>query len=177
MGLIKLDFLVAAPVEHVWNLGLQAEKIPEWQFDVVAVKGISGPIDHKGTKYILVYKKAGILLNSPVEVSRFEPENLTIETTGQTPLGGHFKSCTTMRAINEQTTRVDWAMVYKLPGWIFGVLMDRLLFEWAFKKTVQKYNKRFKMLAEKTFSQNDNSQVKRYTKEMDITSDETKANY
>jgi hypothetical protein len=53
MGLIKLDFLVAAPACHVWNLGLHAEKIPEWQFDVVAVKGIS-PIEHKGTKYILV---------------------------------------------------------------------------------------------------------------------------
>lgn len=159
MGFIKLDFLVDAPVEHVWNLGLQAQKIPEWQFDVIAVKGISGPIDHKGTKYILVYKKAGILLNSPVEVSRFEPENLTIETTGQTPLGGYFKSCTTMWAINEQTTHVDWVMDYKLPGWIFGVLMDRLLFEWAFRKTVQKYNKKFKMLAEKTFSQNDNSSV------------------
>lgn len=152
MGFIKLDFLVDAPVEHVWNFGLQAEKIPEWQFDVVAVKGISGPIDHKGTKYILVYKKAGILLNSPVEVSRFEPENLTVETTGKTPLGGYFKSCTVMRAINEQTTHVDWVMDYKLPGWIFGVLMDRLLFEWAFRKTVQKYNKKFKMLAEKTFS-------------------------
>jgi len=49
MGFIKLDFTVAATVEHVWSFGLQAEKIPEWQFDVVAVKGISGSIDRKGT--------------------------------------------------------------------------------------------------------------------------------
>lgn len=149
MGFIKLDFTVAAPVEHVWNFGLQAEKIPEWQFDVVAVKGISGSIDRKGTKYNLVYKKAGILLSSPVEVSRFEPEKLTIETTGQTPLGGYFKSCTTMRRINEQMTHVDWIMDYKFPGWVLGGLMDRLLFEWAFRKTVQKYNNNFKSLAEK----------------------------
>jgi uncharacterized membrane protein len=151
MGVIELDFTVAAPVEHVWGLGLQAEKIPEWQFDVVAVKGISGTIDRKGTKYILVYKKAGIHLNSPVEVSCFEPENLTVETTGKTPLGGYFKSCTMMRSINEHMTRVDWTMNYKLPGWVFGVLMDRLLFEWAFRKTVQIYNKNFKLLAEKTY--------------------------
>jgi uncharacterized membrane protein len=94
-----------------------------------------------------------------VEISRYEPENLTIETTGQTPLGGYFKSCTTMRAIDKQTTRVDWVMDYKLPGRIFGVLMDKLLFEWAFKKTVQKYNKNFKLLAEKTFSQINNSSI------------------
>ncbi|HHY82839.1 MAG TPA: SRPBCC family protein [Clostridiales bacterium] len=153
MGFIKLDFTVNAPVEHVWNFGLQADKIPEWQFDVAAVKGISGPIDRKGIKYILVYKKAGILLNSPVEVSRFEQENLTVETSGQTPLGGYFKSRTTMRRINEQMTHVDWVMDYKLPGWVFGVLMDKLLFEWAFRKTVQKYNKNFKMIAEETFLQ------------------------
>ena len=151
MGFIKLDFTVAAPAEHVWSFGLQAEKIPEWQFDVVAVKGISGPIDRKGIKYILVYKKAGFLLDSPVEVSRFEPENLTVETTGKTPLGGYFKSRTTMRRINEQSTHVDWVMDYRLPGWFFGVLMDRLLFERAFRKTVQKYNDNFKMLAEKPF--------------------------
>ncbi|HEY8500147.1 MAG TPA: SRPBCC family protein [Clostridia bacterium] len=159
MGFIKLYFTVAAPVEHVWSFGLQTEKIPEWQFDVVAVKGISGPINRKGTKYILVYKKAGILLSSPVEVSRFEPENLTVETTGKTPLGGYFKSCTKMRRINEQMTHVDWVMDYRLPGWILGALMDKLLFEWAFRKTVQKYNKNFKMLAEKTFYQNEDNSV------------------
>ncbi|NLC68384.1 MAG: hypothetical protein GX754_06290 [Clostridiaceae bacterium] len=159
MGFIKLDFTVVAPVEHVWSFGLQAEKIPEWQFDVIAVKGISGSISRKGTKYILVYKKAGILLSSLVEVSRFEPENLTVETTGKTPLGGYFKSCTKMRHINEQMTHVDWAMDYRLPGWILGVLMDRLLFEWAFRKTVRKYNENFKTLAEKTFYRNKDNSV------------------
>jgi hypothetical protein len=97
VGFIKLDFDVAAPVEHGWSFGLQADKIPKWQFDVVAVRGISGQIDRKGTRYTLVYRKAGILLNSPVEVSRYETENLAIETMGRTPLGGCFRSCTRMR--------------------------------------------------------------------------------
>jgi len=48
-------------------------------------------------------------------------------------------------------THVDWVMDYRLPGWIIGVLMDRLLFQWAFRKTVQQYNKNFKRLAEETF--------------------------
>ncbi len=109
-----MDFTVAAPVEHVWNFGLQAEKIPEWQFGVVTVKEISNSIDHKETKYTLVYKKAGMLFNSPVEVSRFEPENLTEVTAGQTPLRGYFKTCTTMRCINEQMRYVDWVMLSRL---------------------------------------------------------------
>jgi uncharacterized membrane protein len=150
MGCIKLDFDVNAPVEQVWEFGLQAERIPEWQFDVVAVKGITGPIDHQGVKYTLVYKKAGRLLDSPVEVSRFEPENWTIETTGRTPLGGFFRSRTIMKSTGKTGTHVDWTMDYRLPGWFIGVLMDKLLFEKAFQRTVQKYNENFKMQAEIT---------------------------
>ncbi len=148
MGLIKLDFDVDAPVERVWDFGLQAVRIPEWQFDVVAVKGIDGPIDCKGTKYILVYQKAGRLLESPVEVSRFEPETWTVETTGRTPLGGYFKSRTEMSAVAKNRTHIDWVMDYRLPGWFVGVLMDKLLFQMAFKRTVQRYNTNFKVLAE-----------------------------
>jgi uncharacterized membrane protein len=159
VGFIKLDFTVAAPVEYVWSFGLQVERIPEWQFDVVAVKGVDGSLDREGTTYTLVYKKAGVLLNSPVEVSRYEPENLTIETTGQTPLGGYFRSCTTMRRIGQQMTHVDWVMDYRLPGWIIGVLMDRLLFQWAFRRTVQQYNKNFKRLAEEAFVKSGHNSV------------------
>ncbi len=56
MGYIRLNFFVNAPIEEVWAFGLQAEKIPLWQYDVVRIEGITGTIDHKGTEYTLVYK-------------------------------------------------------------------------------------------------------------------------
>ncbi len=149
MGYIRLNFFVNAPIEEVWIFGLQADKIPLWQYDVVRIKGITGAIDRAGIKYTLVYKKAGRLLDSPVEVSRFEPENKTIETTGITPLGGYFKSKTVMEKSGDTVTHVKWEMDYRLPGWLVGVLLDKLLFKRAFKMTVQKYNANFKDIIEK----------------------------
>lgn len=108
MGYILLDLIVNAAIKDVWHFGLQAEKIPQWQYDVVKVKGIAGTIEHSGTKYTLVYKKAGRLLESPVEVSRFEPENYTIETTGITPIKGFFKSTTVMEKLSDTMTHVKW---------------------------------------------------------------------
>lgn len=151
MSKIELEFHVRAPVEAVWEFGLQAEKIPRWQYDVVEVKGIAGPIDRAGKTYTLVYKKAGRLLESPVEVSRFEPENRIIETTGLTPLGGYFRSKTAMEAAGAGATHVKWEMDYRLPGWFMGVLLDKLLFKRAFKRTVEKYNENFKDAIEKEF--------------------------
>ena len=154
MGFIRLNFLVNAPIEEVWIFGLQAEKITLWQYDVVRVKGITGVIDRAGIKYTLVYKKAGRLLDSPVEVTRFEPKNNIIETTGITPLGGYFKSKTVMEKTNDTMTHIKWEMNYRLPGWFIGVLLDKLLFERAFKMTVQKYNQNFKNIIEKEFPNN-----------------------
>ena len=152
MGYIKLDFYVNVAIKEVWLFGLQAEKIPLWQFDVVRVKGITGTIDRAGTKYTLVYKKAGRLLESPVQVSRFEPENYTIETTGITPMGGFFKSTTVMEKSSDTITHIKWDMIYRLPGWFIGVLLDKLLFERAFKMTVEKYNFNFKNIIEKEYT-------------------------
>ncbi len=149
MGYILLHFNVNAAIYDVWQFGLQANKIPLWQYDVVKVKGITGTIDHSGTKYTLIYKKAGRFLESPVEVTRFEPENYTIETTGITPIKGFFRSTTVMEKLSDTITHVKWEMNYRLPGWFLGVLLDKLLFQRAFKKTVEKYIFNFKNVIER----------------------------
>jgi len=143
MGCILLHFTVNAAIYDVWQFGLQADKIPLWQYDVVRVKGITGAIDHSGTKYTLVYKKAGRFLESPVEVTRFEPEKYTIETTGVTPVKGFFRSTTVMEKLSDTITHVKWEMNYRLPRWFLGVLLDKVLFQWAFKKTIEMYVKNF----------------------------------
>ena len=53
-----------------------------------------------------------------------------------------------MSAVTKNRTHIDWVMDYRLPGWFVGVLMDKLLFQMAFKRTVQRYNTNFKVLAE-----------------------------
>lgn len=42
-------------------------------------------------------------------------------------------------------------MTYSLPGWFIGILLDKLLFQRAFKKTVEKYIINYKNVIEKEF--------------------------
>jgi len=42
MGLVRYTYRVDAPPELVFEFGLKAERIPEWNTSVIEVKDISG---------------------------------------------------------------------------------------------------------------------------------------
>ena len=146
MSTIRLSFDVDKPLSEVWKLGLDSERIPEWQFDVSAVKDATGSLAGPGYTYTLVYRMWGRDFDSPVQITRFEPPH-TIETSGITPLGGFFRSTTHMQTI-ESRTHVEWHMEYQLPLGVIGKLLDFLIFRKAFKNTVKKYCENFKAVAE-----------------------------
>ncbi len=146
MSTIKLSFDVNRPLSEVWEFGIDCRRIPEWQFDIAAVKGINGPIQGVGYTYTLIYRLMGRNFASPVKITRFEPPH-TLETSGRTPIGGFFKSMTLMQATNT-ATHVDWQMHYQLPLGFLGRIMDLILFRNAFEKTVRKYNENYKAVAE-----------------------------
>ncbi len=146
MSVIRLSFDIDAPLSQVWELGTNPSRIPEWQFDVIDVLDAPNRIESVGQTYSIVYRRFGRDLPSAVEVTKFNPKHL-VETSGNTPLGGYFKSETVMTP-EKNRTHIYWTMEYKLPGWFIGSLMDLLLFRHAFKKTVQKYNLNYKAIAE-----------------------------
>ncbi len=146
MSTIKIGFDVERPLSEVWHFGLDSSRIPEWQFDISDVKGVSGPIQGVGYTYTLIYHMWGRDLDSPIQVTRFEPPH-TLETSGRTPIGGSFRSTTHMKAI-ESGTHVDWQMDYQLPLGFIGSMLDVLLFRKAFENTVRKYNDNFKAVVE-----------------------------
>lgn len=57
-----------------------------------------------------------------------------------------------MEKSSDTITHIKWDMIYRLPGWFVGVLLDKLLFERAFKMTVEKYNYNFKNIVEKEYT-------------------------
>lgn len=146
MSTIKLSFEVDKPLSEVWQFGVDSSRIPEWQFDISAVRGASEPIQGVGYSYILIYRIWGRAFDSPVHITRFEPPQL-LETSGRTPIGGFFRSTTQMQPAGSGT-HVDWQMEYQLPLGIFGKMLDFLLFRKAFERTVRKYNDNFKAVAE-----------------------------
>lgn len=148
MGNIKFEVIVNAPLQQVWDLGRTASRIPEWQFDISSVEDCPGQVEQAGTRYILIYMKAGRRLASPVEVTRYEPEKHFIETTGKTPIGGYFRSSTRMES-EGSSTRVMWNMDYELPGGFIGRALDIIIFREGFRRTVRRYIANLKALAER----------------------------
>jgi len=143
---INLTFKVDASLQQVWEFGLLPARIPDWQFDILAVRDAPEQICAAGQSYTLVYRRFGRDLPSRVTVSRYEPPT-TVQTEGKTPLGGYFRSTTCMQP-DGGGTRVDWSMDYRLPGGPLGGLLDALIFRRAFEQTVRKYNENFKAVIE-----------------------------
>ncbi len=146
MPTIRLDFDVDKPLPDVWQFGLDTTRIPEWQFDISAIKGAAGPVQGVGYRYTLIYRMWGSSFESPVQITRYEPPH-TMETSGRTPIGGFFRSTTHMQAV-KSGTRVDWQMEYQLPWGFIGKILDFLVFRKAFEGTVRKYNDNFKAVVE-----------------------------
>ena len=146
MSTINLEFDVEKPLPEVWQFGLESNRIPEWQFDISAVKDASGSITGVGYAYTLVYRMWGRDFDSPVQITRFDPP-YTLQTSGRTPIGGFFRSMTHMQA-TATGTHIEWQMDYQLPLGLLGNMLDFLIFRKAFESTVRKYNDNFKAVVE-----------------------------
>lgn len=146
MGTISLNFHVDVPLERVAMLYQQLERIPEWQYDILEVKDVSGPLDHVGASYTLVYWRMGRRLEQRMLVTHNDPPRV-MQQTANTPLGGRMTSTTHLEA-SEGGTDIHWQMEYRLPGGLVGVILDKVLFRVAFERTVKQYNENFKALAE-----------------------------
>ena len=146
MGRIRLDFHVNVPVEQVATLFQQVERVPEWQYDILEVKDVSGPLDHVGASYTLVYWRMGRRLAQRMVITKFEPLKM-MEQTANTPLGGRMTSATRLESVPGGTD-IHWQMDYRLPGGLIGDIADRLLFRAAFERTVKEYMENLKALVE-----------------------------
>ena len=64
MANYTISTLVAAPIEHVFDLWIDVQRMGEWVGGVTGVTDVSGPIDRLGTTYVVHFGP----VNSPTEV-------------------------------------------------------------------------------------------------------------
>ncbi len=146
MGHIRESIHIDAPIEQVWELGAKCERYTEWQTGVVEIRDCSGPIDHVGAKYSLVYKSMGRRLEGTFEVTRAEKPRL-IEQKGTIPGGGRGTSVQTAEPAGGGTD-VTFTMDYELPGGFVGGMADKLFMERALERDIRHSNENFKALCE-----------------------------
>lgn len=146
MGHIRESIHVDAPIDQVWELGANCERYPEWQTGVVEVRDCTGPIDHVGAKYTIVYKSMGRRLEATFQVTRAEKPRL-VESKGTVPGGGHATSLQSAEPAGGGTD-LTFTMDYELPGGFVGGLADKLFMERALERDIRHSNENFKALCE-----------------------------
>lgn len=146
MGHIRETFHVKAPLDVCWDIGTDANRLPEWQEGVVEVKDVTGKLDRIGAGYTSVFQIAGRRLEGRFEVSKVESPRL-MELTGTTPGGGRAKfTVRSESAGNGTDTTVE--IEYDLPGGVAGTIADKLFMERALERQVRHSNENFTALCE-----------------------------
>ena len=146
MGHIRESIHIDAPIDQVWELGADCKRYPEWQTGTVEVKDCTGPIDHVGATYTVVYKSMGRKLEATFEVTRAEKPRL-VEQKGTVPGGGHATATQTLE-MADGGTDLTFTMDYELPGGFVGGMADKLFMERALERDIRHSNDNFKALCE-----------------------------
>jgi len=73
MGLARQTILIEATPERVWEVLVDAERLPAWNAEVVAVENVTGPLDHAGAGYTQVFTAGGREVRGRFEIVAAEP--------------------------------------------------------------------------------------------------------
>lgn len=73
MGVVRQSVQIDAPPERVWEVLVDAERLPEWNEELVAVEDANGPLDHPGASYTQVFRAGGRDVRGRFEVVAAQP--------------------------------------------------------------------------------------------------------
>jgi uncharacterized membrane protein len=146
MGKVNYTHRVDAPPDRVFELGLKAERIPEWFQSIVEVKDISGPLDRVGSAYTALMKIAGQPLEVRWEVVRVEKPTYS-ELKGTAPGGGR-ATYIAKNVLSGTGTEVSVELQYELPGGFLGQFADKLFVERTIERDLRHAAENFKAIVE-----------------------------
>lgn len=146
MGHVVNTIHIDASPERVFEYGLNAERLPEWNATFAEVKDISGPLDRVGASYTSVLKIAGRRLESRWEVTRFEKPTY-FEMAGTAPGGGR-ATVITRNEPADGGTKSTVELDYELPGGFLGGFVNKLFVERAIERDVKHTSENFKAIVE-----------------------------
>ncbi len=124
MGHYRKTFRIEAPIEGLWELMSDPDRLPEWNGAFDRVESATGPLDKVGTTYTQVMRVAGIELKGHWEITEVEPSRR--RRFQGTPPG--CAACTGSETFETVNGGTDYTveMDYTLRGGPVGVAIDRL---------------------------------------------------
>lgn len=146
MAHVVTHYRIDAPPDRVFELGANAERIPEWQTNIVEVRDVTGKLDHVGAAYTAIMKIAGRRLEARWEVAKVEKPYYT-ELRGSAPGGGRATTITRIAPAGDGSD-CTFELDYELPGGFIGDLAFKLFAERSVERDVRHSNENFKAIVE-----------------------------
>ena len=147
MGHAQLSEHINAPIDHVWDLQVSCERLPEWNVNVVEVKDCPARLDTVGAKATTIGRVMGRKLEGHAETIKADkPHAFAQKLTGA---GGVTGSITASFAEAGGGTDLTVGIDYSFPAGFFGGIAEKLLggsIERDFKHSMEN----FKELCEAT---------------------------
>jgi uncharacterized membrane protein len=135
-----------APIDRVFELGIDLKRYPEWNVSFSQIKEVTGPPDQVGTKFISVMKVLGRQIEGQGEIVQIDrPQLLKISSTG--PEGASLIATYRLTTVGTGTdfeTEID----YELPAGVLGQIADKLFMERAVERDLRHSLENFKALVE-----------------------------
>lgn len=142
MPIFRITTYIEASVDEVWDVVASAERIPEWQGNVVDVRDVTGPLYETGASYTIETQIPGNRSSARWEVTLVE-RPYVLELHGTAPFGGPMRSRNSLSASGSGTEAV-LELEYELPQSFLSRFIDRGL-----KGGVQESRAKLKSLVER----------------------------
>lgn len=150
MGHVHIEHHIDAPIEHVWDLAMQTERIPEWN-PYQEIHDLDGSFEKVGSTFEGTIKVLGRTIEGRGTIAEVEKPHLL-----------HMKVTTVGGEKSDYVYRYETAgsgmlcvmdVEYELPGGLLGGMLDRLFVERSIEREMKQAAENFAALAEATVPQ------------------------
>ena len=145
MGHARVIHRIGAPIEDVWKLAVDIDRLPEWN-PYWEVRNLTGPFDAVGTTFDGTMRMLGRSIEAVGKILEVEPTHL-IHLEALSPRMGPFD----MRFSYDP--EAGWTLCtidieYKVPAGLFGSAIDKVFIERYVDRQIGHMAENFKALAE-----------------------------
>jgi uncharacterized membrane protein len=147
MGHLRLREHINAPIDHVWEITASCERLPEWNVNIIEVKGCPGRLDRVGAQFTTVGRVLGRKIEGTQETTRADkPHTYALKLSGAGGLKATLDQTFTEAGGGTDTT-ID--VEYDLPMGLFTGIAEKLI-GGSVERDLRHSMENFKALCEST---------------------------
>ena len=147
MGHVRVSEHINAPIDQVWDLNANCERVPEWNVNVIEVKDCPGRLDRVGAKATTVTRVMGRKIEGSAETTKADkPHAFAQKLVGA---GGAKATVSVTYAEAGGGTDTTIELDYDLPMGMFAGIAEKLL-GGSIERDVRHSMENFKAMCEAT---------------------------